>query len=129
MKELLYIFVGGGIGSTLRYIASLLWQHLRLHPAYSDIIFPWPTLIVNIVGCLLIGLFYAHSASWHLKPETTLMLTTGLCGGLPTFSTFSYESITLLRTGHTTLFIIYISTSIILGLAAVLAPILLTSIR
>ena len=57
------------------------------------------------------------------------MLTTGLCGGLTTFSTFSYECLTLLRTGHTTLFIIYISISIILGLAAVLAPILLTSVR
>lgn len=129
MKEFLYIFIGGGIGSTLRYMVSLLWQHLRLHPHYADIIFPWPTLIVNIIGCLLIGLFYIHPTTLHLKPETTIMLTTGLCGGLTTFSTFSYESLTLLRTGHIPLCIIYISISIILGLVAVLTPILLTTTK
>ena len=127
MKEFLYVFIGGGIGSTLRYIVSLLWQHLHLHPTYANIIFPWPTLIVNIVGCFLIGLFLTHTSAWHLKPETTMMLSTGLCGGLTTFSTFSYESLTLLRTGHTSLFIIYISLSITLGLAAILSTIHFTT--
>lgn len=122
MKEFLFVFVGGGIGSSLRYLVSLLWKQFICQPWVSNpILFPWPTLVANVLGCFLIGLFYAHASSWHLKPDTTLLLTTGLCGGLTTFSTFSWESISLLRSGQTTLFLIYIILSLLLGFLALLA--------
>lgn len=103
----------------------MLWRHLSLHPRYSDILFPWPTFVANILGCLLIGIFYEYSTKWGLSPEARLLLTTGLCGGFTTFSTFSYESMTLLQNGHYTVFSTYLILSIILGITAVFIPILI----
>lgn len=125
MRELFCVFVGGGIGSLLRFIISMLWKHLSLHPRYSDILFPWPTFVANILGCLLIGVFYEYSSKWGLSPEARLLLTTGLCGGFTTFSTFSYESMSLLQNGHYAVFAYYLIGSIILGFTAVFIPILI----
>ena len=61
--------------------------------------FPWPTLSVNLFGCLLIGLLYALSERCSLAQEYRLLLTVGLCGGFTTFSTFSNEALHLLRSG------------------------------
>ena len=119
MKSFLFVFLGGGVGSCLRYLISVLWRSYRHHACLPDTLFPWPTLVANVLGCLLIGYFYAHAPSWHLKPETTLLLTTGLCGGFTTFSTFSWESFHLLHTGHTLLFILYVTLSLWLGLLAI----------
>lgn len=120
MKELLCVFIGGGAGSVLRFAVSMLWQHLRLHPRFSAMVIPWPTLLVNVVGCLLIGLFYEYSERWGLSPAMRLLLTTGFCGGLTTFSTFSYEGITLLRHGYYGAYATYFLLSIVLGLLAIL---------
>ncbi|MBQ0074063.1 MAG: fluoride efflux transporter CrcB [Prevotella sp.] len=125
MKELLYIFVGGGIGSVFRYIVSMIWKHITLHPDYQDILFPWPTFLVNVLGCFIIGLFYHCSERWGLSPEMRLLLTTGLCGGFTTFSTFSYEGISLLTSGHYIVYGVYLFLSILFGLLAVLTPIYL----
>lgn len=119
MKSFLFVFLGGGVGSCLRYLISVLWRSYRHHACLPDTLFPWPTLVANVLGCLLIGYFYAHAPSWHLKPESTLLLTTGLCGGFTTFSTFSWESLNLLHTGHTSLFILYVTLSLWLGLLVV----------
>ena len=119
MKSFLFVFLGGGVGSCLRYLISVLWRSYRHHACLPDTLFPWPTLVANVLGCLLIGYFYAHAPAWHLKPETTLLLTTGLCGGFTTFSTFSWESLHLLHTGHTLLFILYVTLSLWLGLLAI----------
>ena len=119
MKSFLFVFLGGGVGSCLRYLISVLWRSYRHHACLPDTLFPWPTLVANVLGCLLIGYFYAHAPSWHLKPESTLLLTTGLCGGFTTFSTFSWESLHLLHTGHTLLFILYVPLSLWLGLLVV----------
>lgn len=118
MKELLFVFVGGGVGSVGRYTATLVWQHLSSHPRFASMVLPWPTLAVNVLGCFLISLTYQYSARWGLTPDQRLLLTTGLCGGLTTFSTFSYEGLTLLRSGHTLAYAAYLSLSLILGLAA-----------
>ena len=75
-KEIIYIFLGGGTGSALRYCIQLL-MHERIVP-YN---FPWATFTVNIFGSFLIGLFYALSERFHLPFEVRLFLTTGLCGG------------------------------------------------
>lgn len=122
MKALLFVFLGGGTGSVLRFIASLYWSHLSLHPRYANISIPVPTLIVNIVGAFMIGLFYQYSDRWGLSPETRLLLTTGLCGGFTTFSTFSYEGITLLREGMYGSYALYLTLSIVFGLLAAALP-------
>ena len=69
MKELFFIFAGGGIGSVMRYMVSLLWMHLSLHPRFSQTVFPWPTLVVNVLGCLVISLIYQHSERWPVARD------------------------------------------------------------
>lgn len=115
-KEIIYIFLGGGAGSALRYCIQV-FLHERIVP-YN---FPWSTFTVNLLGCFLIGLFYALSERFHLSLEMRLMLTTGLCGGFTTFSTFSNDGISLLKGEFYGTFILYTLLSIVIGLAAVVA--------
>lgn len=114
MKEIIAIFIGGGIGSTFRYLLQVGINHLNYNGS-----FPWPTWIANIMGCFLIGAFYAWSSKFNWNIETKLLLTTGLCGGFTTFSTFCNESLQLVRNGNYMLFTTYLLASIIIGIAAV----------
>jgi len=116
--SILYVFIGGGVGAVLRYLISVGWKAYCVGQE-GAVTFPWPTLIANVLGCLMIGIFYAHSSSWGLSPNARLLLTTGLCGGFTTFSTFSYEALNLLRTGMYCSFALYATLSFILGLLAV----------
>ena len=115
-KEIIYIFIGGGTGSALRYCVQLL-MHERIIPYH----FPWATFTVNLLGSFLIGLFYALSERFHLSAEVRQLLTTGLCGGFTTFSTFSNDGINLLKGEFYGTFILYTSLSIGIGLIAALA--------
>jgi CrcB protein len=86
------VTVGGGLGALTRYLLST-WVHGLTGPA-----FPWGTLAVNGIGSFIIGLVMVLSVDrGAISPETRLLLTTGFCGGLTTFSTFSYETLALLR--------------------------------
>lgn len=123
MREILCVFIGGGTGSVIRFMASLLWRHLQLHPRYAAMIMPWPTLAVNLCGCLLISLFYVLSAKWNLSAEMRLLLTTGFCGGLTTFSTFSYETASLIQGGHYATALVYVAISLLMGVAAAILPV------
>lgn len=114
-KELICIFLGGGTGSVLRYAVQML-LHERIVP-YS---FPWATFAVNIAGSFLIGMFYALSARFNLPTDIRLLLTTGLCGGFTTFSTFSNDGLILLKQGLYGLFLTYVLLSVALGVAAAL---------
>ncbi len=124
MRELLYVFIGGGTGSVLRYFISLLWKHVSLHPRFEAMVFPWPTFIANILGCLMIGMFYHLADKGGMTMEMRLALVTGLCGGVTTFSTFSYEGVALLHSGEYSTYFIYVTTSIVLGLLAAALPLL-----
>lgn len=92
MRLMLCVFLGSGLGGVLRYGVS------RLIPASAGV-FPWATLIVNLVGCFLIGLIYGavDSGVLRLDDSTKLFITTGLCGGLTTFSTFTHENYLLFQ--------------------------------
>ena len=107
MKEVIAVFLGGGAGSLLRYLVQMA-LHERIHP-YS---FPWATLAVNLAGSFLIGLFYAWSARFNLSPEVRLLLTTGLCGGFTTFSTFSNDCLQMVRQGYYAPFVLYACLSV-----------------
>ena len=119
-KEIIYIFLGGGTGSALRYCIQLL-MHERIVP-YN---FPWATFTVNIFGSFLIGLFYALSERFHLPFEVRLFLTTGLCGGFTTFSTGSGDGIGQIKGGGGGTFMAYTLLSIAIGLTAVVAGVYL----
>lgn len=110
----LIIALGGGIGSALRYAVSKFVQDS------TNGAFPYHTFAVNIAGCLLIGLFYGLAARGHLgNNTTTLLLTTGLCGGFTTFSTFCNENIALLRGDNALTALAYVASSVFCGLLAV----------
>lgn len=115
INQFLAVFIGGGIGSALRY-AVQLWLHERIVP-YS---FPWSTFAVNIAGCFAIGLFYGLSARFNWNSDLRLLLTAGLCGGFTTFSTFANDILAMLKTGNLWLPAIYLLLSICLGLLACL---------
>jgi fluoride exporter len=113
VKLLLYIFLGGGIGSVFRYLLTLSVNR-QLTTA-----FPTGTFVVNVTGCFLIGLLYgiAIRYSWF-NAEWRLFLITGICGGYTTFSAFSYEAVGLIREGNYGYFLLYVAGSVVLGLLA-----------
>ena len=114
LKTILYIAIGGAVGSVLRFLTSLLISK------YWSNNFPLATFIVNIIGCFLIGLFVGYLIKNQLE-ESNLkwLLVTGLCGGFTTFSAFGIENYNLLQNNNSLLAFGYIALSIILGLFAV----------
>ncbi|MBI6548382.1 fluoride efflux transporter CrcB [Xenorhabdus lircayensis] len=93
MNIIFAVFIGGGLGSVLRWLISL-----RLNSPASPIAVG--TLTANCIGAFIIGLGLAYfNKTTHLGPVWKLMLTTGFCGGLTTFSTFSAEVVYLLHAG------------------------------
>ena len=99
-----------------RYCVQMM-LHERIVP-YS---FPWTTFTVNILGSFLIGLFYTLSARFNLSTEVRLLLTTGLCGGFTTFSTFSNDGLILIKQEFYGMFALYTLLSITLGVLAAFA--------
>ena len=113
MKQVLLVFIGGGVGSALRYMVGKF-----LKTSASG--FPWSTFSVNVLGSLLIGILMgATLKNSSFSENQTLLLITGLCGGFTTFSAFAYENQVFLKEGDFTSFFIYTFGSIGLGLAAV----------
>lgn len=113
MKQILLVFLGGGIGSVFRYLLGKGINH------YFSLIFPLGTFIANILGCLLIGVVFGLVSKSKVNAEWVLLLTTGFCGGFTTFSSFAYENKVLLEEGNYLYFFAYVAGSILVGFAAV----------
>ncbi len=115
IKSLIFVFLGGGVGSVLRFIIGKY-----LNSPTTGI--PYGTFAANIIGSLLIGIILGLSAKDDvLTQNQTLLLATGFCGGFTTFSTFAYENHVFLKTGDFTSFALYTILSFILGFLAVFA--------
>lgn len=109
-SQLLCVAVGSAAGGVLRFLVA------RYLPAEAGRM-PWATLIVNAVGCFLIGWLSAWAARHvDFSPALRLLLVTGFCGGFTTFSTFMAEEMLLLRGGHLAVAALYVSLSLLLGM-------------
>ena len=117
MKELLLVCIGSFFGGGMRYLVALLHERLIGPSAVACGLFPWATFAVNVIGCLLIGLFTGIAASGHLPAQWKLVLVTGFCGGFTTFSTFMNENY-LLGKDNLMMLAIYTVASLALGMGA-----------
>ena len=113
MKSILMVAVGGAIGSVARYALSI-W--LKQSYTYS---FPWHTFIINILGCVLIGMMYAFTKNLVESETIRLMVMIGILGGFTTFSSFGLESFQLYESKAYTQLFLYISLTNILGILGV----------
>jgi fluoride exporter len=113
------IFVGGGMGSMLRYAVTLLVTQ-RFGPG-----FPWGTFVINIAGSFVIGIVseLSQTRALGVTPLVRIFLMTGVIGGFTTFSTFSLDMVTLASERAMLLAFLYGAGSIILGFIAAFAGI------
>ena len=104
MREFLLVFIGGGLGSVIRFLFN------RLIPQGT---FPYSTLTVNMVGSFLIGMIIGYLISNNmLKSDYYYFLVIGICGGLTTFSPFYLENLNLLKSNDLLNSILYILISV-----------------
>ncbi|GHB39520.1 putative fluoride ion transporter CrcB 2 [Streptomyces viridiviolaceus] len=89
----LLVVAGAMVGAPLRYLTD------RAVQSRHDSVFPWGTFVVNVVGCLVLGLLTGAAVAGAAGSRLQLLLGTGLCGALTTYSTFSYETLRLAETG------------------------------
>ncbi|WP_296857436.1 fluoride efflux transporter CrcB [Treponema sp.] len=115
MLNCLVVALGGGIGACLRYLIGLI-------PLKEPFAFPVKTLMINLLGCFVIGLIAALAVkNSTLSPKTVLFIKTGLCGGFTTFSTFALETENLIKTGHIGVAVIYVALSVLVGVGLAFA--------
>ena len=115
MKQILFVFVGGGFGSIARY---LIGKYLN-NPENG---IPYGTFTANILGSLFIGIILGLAVKNNtFNQQQVLLLVTGFCGGFTTFSTFAYENHIFLKNGDFTSFAFYTIASFIVAFLAVFA--------
>jgi CrcB protein len=107
MRLIWYVALGGAIGSVTRYLVGVAIQ------GRSGLDLPVGTLLVNVSGSLVLGFLLRYAlATPAITPEIRALLTTGLCGGYTTFSTFSYETVALIEDGDWRRAMVYVLLSV-----------------
>jgi CrcB protein len=113
MKELIYVFIGGGLGSLVRF---LLGKWLN---AFHNSTFPFGTFTINIIACFVLGFIIGLADHKQLlSPATRLFWAVGFCGGFSTFSAFTSESLSLIQQGQNSTMLLYVLFSVIVCLTA-----------
>ncbi|MEU1709912.1 fluoride efflux transporter CrcB [Streptomyces sp. NPDC005706] len=111
----LLVVLGAVVGAPLRYLTD------RAVQARHDSLFPWGTFVVNVTGCLVLGLLTGAASAGAAGQHLQLLLGTGLCGALTTYSTFSYETLRLTEAGAALYAAANAAASVVAGLAAAFA--------
>ena len=119
MKIILLVGLGGFIGGISRYLITLFIQNKFLST------FPFGTMFVNILGCFLIGVIFGLSEKGNFSPAWRMFLATGILGGFTTFSSFSNETVSMLRDAQYVPALSYVAFSVIIGLSATIAGVAL----
>ena len=114
LKSIVLVGFGGFIGTVARFLVGMA----LIREGGSGL--PYATLTVNVLGCLLIGIFAGLSERYDLLPETRAFLMIGLCGGFTTFSAFAIENVQLIQDKDYTTVFLYTAASITVGIAATL---------
>jgi CrcB protein len=109
----LLVLVGGAIGAPLRYLID------RTVQARHDTTFPWGTFAANVTGSMILGALTGAVLAGAASQNIQLFLGTGLCGALTTYSTFSYETLSLAEAGARFLAAVNVVASVVAGLGAV----------
>ena len=112
LKNIIIVGFGGMLGTIMRYLVAIFIKQAN---------FPYATLTVNILGCLLMGIFMGITLRTEVPNSGRLFLVTGICGGFTTFSAFAWENFQLLQQGRYGGFILYMAGSVIVGILAVAA--------
>ena len=114
MLNMFAVAVGAALGANLRYLIST-WVAQRVGSG-----FPYGTLLINVTGCLVIGIVLTLAATkFTLSEPLRLLIVTGILGGYTTFSSFGYEAFALIGSGNIEEAVLYMTSSLILGLGAV----------
>ncbi|WNZ13925.1 fluoride efflux transporter CrcB [Streptomyces sp. 11x1] len=108
----LLVVVGAMVGAPLRYLTD------RAVQSRHDTVFPWGTFIVNVAGSLVLGVLTGAVAAGAASSHLQLLLGTGLCGALTTYSTFSYETLRLAQDGARLHAVVNVTASVVAGLGA-----------
>lgn len=111
----LLVVLGAAVGAPLRYLTD------RAVQVRHDSLFPWGTFVVNVTGCLILGLLTGAVSAGAAGPHLQLLIGTGLCGALTTYSTFSYETLRLTEAGAGLYAAASAVASVVAGLAAAFA--------
>ncbi|MEV5878395.1 fluoride efflux transporter CrcB [Streptomyces sp. NPDC052101] len=118
----LLVIAGAVVGAPLRYLTD------RAVQARHDSVFPWGTFVVNVVGCLVLGLLTGAASTGAAGTHLQLLLGTGLCGALTTYSTFSYETLRLTEAGSGLYAAVNVVASVAAGLTAAFAGVALAHV-
>jgi CrcB protein len=117
----LLVAAGAAVGAPLRFLTD------RAVQARHDSVFPWGTFVVNVTGCLILGTLTGAATEGAASSHVQLLLGTGLCGALTTYSTFSYETLRLAEDGAALYAAANAVASVVVGLGAVFVGVALAS--